>query len=165
MKCVLCVVFQFVFVFLLLTALFLLWQERFQVKNPPHTYLQKLRSYLDPAVTRKVSECPGPNNLIHSPGGSTAVGLSFTSDPESHLQELQLQSHAPVRVVREETVVNEGTIDLRNHCTQSLDNKHRCCPLAHCWRIKGKRFHRPYIKNGFISSHKVKVDQIQPAGL
>ncbi|KAI9530390.1 Formin-like protein 2 [Dissostichus eleginoides] len=30
-------------------------QERFQVKNPPHTYLQKLRSYLDPAVTRKVS--------------------------------------------------------------------------------------------------------------
>uniref|UniRef100_A0A3Q4HF51 Formin-like 2a n=1 Tax=Neolamprologus brichardi TaxID=32507 RepID=A0A3Q4HF51_NEOBR len=28
-------------------------QERFQVKNPPHTYLQKLRSYLDPAVTRK----------------------------------------------------------------------------------------------------------------
>lgn len=30
-------------------------QERFQVKNPPHTYLQKLRGYLDPAVTRKVS--------------------------------------------------------------------------------------------------------------
>uniref|UniRef100_A0A1A8NJ41 Formin-like 2a n=1 Tax=Nothobranchius pienaari TaxID=704102 RepID=A0A1A8NJ41_9TELE len=28
-------------------------QERFQVKNPPHTYLQKLRGYLDPAVTRK----------------------------------------------------------------------------------------------------------------
>ncbi|XP_077584953.1 formin-like protein 2 isoform X3 [Stigmatopora nigra] len=28
-------------------------QERFQVKNPPHTYIQKLRSYLDPAVTRK----------------------------------------------------------------------------------------------------------------
>ncbi|XP_078287674.1 formin-like protein 3 [Rhinoraja longicauda] len=28
-------------------------QERFQVKNPPHTYIQKLRSYLDPGVTRK----------------------------------------------------------------------------------------------------------------
>ncbi|KAA0713216.1 Formin-like protein 3 [Triplophysa tibetana] len=28
-------------------------QERFQVKNPPHTYIQKLRSFLDPAVTRK----------------------------------------------------------------------------------------------------------------
>ncbi|KAG5283286.1 hypothetical protein AALO_G00040410 [Alosa alosa] len=28
-------------------------QERFQVKNPPHTYIQKLQSYLDPAVTRK----------------------------------------------------------------------------------------------------------------
>ncbi|XP_046902025.1 formin-like protein 2 isoform X2 [Hypomesus transpacificus] len=28
-------------------------QERFQVKNPPHTYIQKLRGYLDPAVTSK----------------------------------------------------------------------------------------------------------------
>uniref|UniRef100_A0A9J8CZD0 Formin-like 2b n=2 Tax=Cyprinus carpio TaxID=7962 RepID=A0A9J8CZD0_CYPCA len=28
-------------------------QERFQVKNPPHTYIQKLRSFLDPAATRK----------------------------------------------------------------------------------------------------------------
>uniref|UniRef100_A0A9J8B954 Formin-like 2a n=1 Tax=Cyprinus carpio carpio TaxID=630221 RepID=A0A9J8B954_CYPCA len=30
-------------------------QERFQVKNPPHTYIHKLQGYLDPAVTRKVS--------------------------------------------------------------------------------------------------------------
>lgn len=29
-------------------------QERFQVKNPPHTYIQKLQSFLDPSVTRKV---------------------------------------------------------------------------------------------------------------
>uniref|UniRef100_A0A8C5FZU4 Formin-like protein 2 n=1 Tax=Gouania willdenowi TaxID=441366 RepID=A0A8C5FZU4_GOUWI len=29
-------------------------QERFQVKNPPHTYIHKLRGFLDPAVTRKV---------------------------------------------------------------------------------------------------------------
>ncbi|XP_007452336.1 PREDICTED: formin-like protein 3 isoform X3 [Lipotes vexillifer] len=28
-------------------------QERFQVKNPPHTYIQKLQSFLDPSVTRK----------------------------------------------------------------------------------------------------------------
>uniref|UniRef100_A0A8C5DAH2 Formin-like protein 2 n=1 Tax=Gouania willdenowi TaxID=441366 RepID=A0A8C5DAH2_GOUWI len=28
-------------------------QERFQVKNPPHTYIHKLRGFLDPAVTRK----------------------------------------------------------------------------------------------------------------
>ncbi|KAM8933353.1 formin-like protein 2 [Pelodytes ibericus] len=28
-------------------------QERFQVKNPPHTYIQTLKGYLDPAVTRK----------------------------------------------------------------------------------------------------------------
>ncbi|XP_037853090.1 formin-like protein 3 isoform X6 [Chlorocebus sabaeus] len=27
--------------------------ERFQVKNPPHTYIQKLQSFLDPSVTRK----------------------------------------------------------------------------------------------------------------
>lgn len=38
-------------------------QERFQVKNPPHTYLQKLRSYLDPAVTRKVSDHRRPPDL------------------------------------------------------------------------------------------------------
>uniref|UniRef100_A0A8C6L6Q5 Formin-like 2b n=1 Tax=Nothobranchius furzeri TaxID=105023 RepID=A0A8C6L6Q5_NOTFU len=31
-------------------------QERFQVKNPPHTYIQKLRGFLDPAVTRKVRD-------------------------------------------------------------------------------------------------------------
>lgn len=36
-------------------ASFACLQERFQVKNPPHTYIQKLRSFLDPAVTRKVS--------------------------------------------------------------------------------------------------------------
>uniref|UniRef100_A0A674MVF8 Formin-like 2b n=1 Tax=Takifugu rubripes TaxID=31033 RepID=A0A674MVF8_TAKRU len=28
-------------------------QERFQVKNPPHTYIHKLRGFLDPAVTGK----------------------------------------------------------------------------------------------------------------
>uniref|UniRef100_A0A8C7XEU3 Formin-like 2b n=1 Tax=Oryzias sinensis TaxID=183150 RepID=A0A8C7XEU3_9TELE len=32
-------------------------QERFQVKNPPHTYIQKLRGFLDPAVTRKCMMC------------------------------------------------------------------------------------------------------------
>lgn len=31
-------------------------QERFQVKNPPHTYIHKLRGFLDPAVTGKVKE-------------------------------------------------------------------------------------------------------------
>uniref|UniRef100_A0A663EHJ9 Formin like 3 n=1 Tax=Aquila chrysaetos chrysaetos TaxID=223781 RepID=A0A663EHJ9_AQUCH len=29
-------------------------QERFQVKSPPHAYIQKLRSFLEPGVTRKV---------------------------------------------------------------------------------------------------------------
>lgn len=33
-------------------------QERFQVKNPPHTYIQKLQSFLDPNVTRKVKYGP-----------------------------------------------------------------------------------------------------------
>ncbi|XP_041328505.1 formin-like protein 3, partial [Pyrgilauda ruficollis] len=28
-------------------------QERFQVKSPPHAYIQKLRSFLEPGVTRK----------------------------------------------------------------------------------------------------------------
>uniref|UniRef100_A0A452QLY7 Formin like 3 n=1 Tax=Ursus americanus TaxID=9643 RepID=A0A452QLY7_URSAM len=34
-------------------------QERFQVKNPPHTYIQKLQSFLDPSVTRKVTWVSG----------------------------------------------------------------------------------------------------------
>ncbi|KGL91806.1 Formin-like 3, partial [Charadrius vociferus] len=29
-------------------------QERFQVKSPPHAYIQKLRSFLEPGVTRKL---------------------------------------------------------------------------------------------------------------
>lgn len=37
-------------------------QERFQVKNPPHTYIQKLRGYLDPGVTRKVGRYKWPFN-------------------------------------------------------------------------------------------------------
>uniref|UniRef100_A0A8C2Q2G8 Formin-like 2a n=1 Tax=Cyprinus carpio TaxID=7962 RepID=A0A8C2Q2G8_CYPCA len=37
-------------------------QERFQVKNPPHTYIHKLQGYLDPAVTRKVSSGLIPSN-------------------------------------------------------------------------------------------------------
>lgn len=39
---------------MLFTLLLCFLQERFQVKNPPHTYIQKLKGYLDPAVTRKV---------------------------------------------------------------------------------------------------------------
>ncbi|KAJ8784236.1 hypothetical protein J1605_008387 [Eschrichtius robustus] len=39
--------------FMLFTLLSCFLQERFQVKNPPHTYIQKLKGYLDPAVTRK----------------------------------------------------------------------------------------------------------------
>lgn len=35
-------------------------QERFQVKNPPHTYIHKLRGFLDPAVTGKVREQQNP---------------------------------------------------------------------------------------------------------
>lgn len=43
------------------------------MKNPPHTYLQKLRSYLDPAVTRKVSALT--NMLSCSSGRSTTAAF------------------------------------------------------------------------------------------
>ncbi|KAJ7417682.1 formin-like protein 2 [Pitangus sulphuratus] len=46
-------------------------QERFQVKNPPHTYIQKLKGYLDPAVTRKKS--------MAEPLGFNPVGHQLTS--------------------------------------------------------------------------------------
>lgn len=46
-------------------------QERFQVKNPPHTYIQKLQSFLDPSVTRKVKCEAGKPHLAapYSPAG------------------------------------------------------------------------------------------------
>ena len=46
-------------------------QERFQVKNPPHTYIQKLQSFLDPSVTRKVKCEAGrpPLAVPYSPMG------------------------------------------------------------------------------------------------
>lgn len=57
-------------------------QERFQVKNPPHTYLQKLRSYLDPAVTRKVSAPPRrlPDLLSRQPSALPSDPLSLVQD-------------------------------------------------------------------------------------
>lgn len=46
-------------------------QERFQVKNPPHTYIQKLRGYLDPGVTRKVGKYRWPLKFsVHIKGNS-----------------------------------------------------------------------------------------------
>lgn len=45
------------------------------MKNPPHTYLQKLRSYLDPAVTRKVSGPRRPSDP--SPRSADPLSLSF----------------------------------------------------------------------------------------
>uniref|UniRef100_A0A672KJA9 Formin-like protein 3 n=1 Tax=Sinocyclocheilus grahami TaxID=75366 RepID=A0A672KJA9_SINGR len=58
-------------------------QERFQVKNPPHTYIQKLRGYLDPKVTRKVSiicvDCV--TNVCFSPG---CIHMRALFSPLSH---------------------------------------------------------------------------------
>ena len=50
------------------------------MKNPPHAYLQKLRSYLDPAVTRKVSA------LANRLSCSTAAALP--SPPLSLVQDV-----------------------------------------------------------------------------
>lgn len=58
----------------------ILSQERFQVKNPPHTYIQKLRGYLDPAVTRKVSVLIVPNQLFLS----LFLPLSASSTPPGY---------------------------------------------------------------------------------
>lgn len=41
------------------------------MKNPPHTYIQKLQSFLDPSVTRKVKHKAGRAHLaaLYSPVG------------------------------------------------------------------------------------------------
>uniref|UniRef100_A0A452I418 Uncharacterized protein n=1 Tax=Gopherus agassizii TaxID=38772 RepID=A0A452I418_9SAUR len=48
-------------------------QERFQVKNPPHTYIQKLQTFLDPGVTRKVRGSHGGRELGRRVQESTKV--------------------------------------------------------------------------------------------
>ncbi|EPQ14616.1 Formin-like protein 3 [Myotis brandtii] len=54
-------------------------QERFQVKNPPHTYIQKLQSFLDPSVTRKVNYKAGRAHLaaLYSPVGLGGKPFDF----------------------------------------------------------------------------------------
>lgn len=69
---------------------FFLWQERFQVKNPPHTYLQKLRSYLDPAVTRKVSALAKKRYPVPAAWPFHCSGFSFPSDPLSRVRDIPL---------------------------------------------------------------------------
>lgn len=58
-----------------LTLCFL--QERFQVKNPPHTYIQKLKGYLDPAVTRKVRWMCFRSWLLLLEWAESCIRLSF----------------------------------------------------------------------------------------
>lgn len=44
------------------------------MKNPPHTYIQKLRGFLDPAVTRKVG-----NRVAYGRTGSQEVAGSYNN--------------------------------------------------------------------------------------
>lgn len=48
-----------------ITVLCLSLQERFQVKNPPSAYLEKLKSHLDHGgVSRKVNNAKNDNNKL-----------------------------------------------------------------------------------------------------
>lgn len=68
------------------------------MKNPPHTYIQKLQSFLDPSVTRKVKCEAGRPHLaaLYSPvvwspltwGGpsASAVGVGFLGSEAMRLE-------------------------------------------------------------------------------
>lgn len=79
------------------------------MKNPPHTYLQKLRSYLDPAVTRKVS---APANVLSC---STAAAFPFSPlDPLSLVQDIPTAEERFHTWLREQTAweLNSQQCDL-----------------------------------------------------
>lgn len=99
------------------------------MKNPPHTYLQKLRSYLDPAVTRKVSALAKHAILFHCCSFSFPLSdpLSLVQDiptAEERLHTLPLEQTAwelkltvnSLTLVRKETVVYLERPGLRNLC-------------------------------------------------
>lgn len=56
-------------------------QERFQVKSPPHAYIQKLRSFLEPGVTRKVRGW-GVWGTLRGFGESEGARFSLALPPE-----------------------------------------------------------------------------------
>lgn len=47
------------------------------MKSPPHTYIQKLRSFLEPGVTRKVRGWGGTKGGIEGPEGRGGHGSAL----------------------------------------------------------------------------------------
>lgn len=79
------------------------------MKNPPHTYLQKLRSYLDPAVPRKVGTL---SNILCCPVPVALLPQSHIWDPLSLVWDCMLglvSSHSALqgrsKTVKKETAV------------------------------------------------------------
>lgn len=100
------------------------------MKNPPHTYLQKLRSYLDPAVTRKVNVllltfCPFPLAwLFHS------CMSSFPSDPPSLVQDI------PTAEERSHTGLLQETTSVTKQAAVRCSEKGDSCLFGTPWSEK-----------------------------
>ncbi|XP_038020156.1 formin-like protein 3 isoform X5 [Motacilla alba alba] len=134
-------------------------QERFQVKSPPHAYIQKLRSFLEPGVTRKVRGW-GLGGL----GGA----LGGLGEPWGHGSALLCPQKFRRRVQESTKVLRELEISLRtNHIgwvreflndeNKGLDVLVNYLSFAQCAVIYGTLPSRRALKNSRLVSQKDDV--------
>ncbi|OPJ79668.1 formin-like protein 2 isoform B [Patagioenas fasciata monilis] len=105
-------------------------QERFQVKNPPHTYIQKLKGYLDPAVTRKDSRgCAEPVERSDISDFSNRWVREFLNEENKGLDVLvEYLSFAQYAVTFDfESLENnvESSMDKSKPWSRSIEDLHR----------------------------------------
>lgn len=137
--------------------LFFFWQERFQVKNPPHTYLQKLRSYLDPAVTRKVRALVNIAILFLLPGQAVPLlqfflplwpSISCPGYPYSwrKIAHRASERHSLGTLVTKQAMV--GITEKRDHCLSGTPRFEK--PLPNCSVISQDSESLPTLISGAV---------------
>ncbi|XP_040395630.1 formin-like protein 3 isoform X5 [Cygnus olor] len=136
-------------------------QERFQVKSPPHAYIQKLQSFLDPGVTRKVRGWGlrggggGGRQGGEGGGGGTAQGLLCPQKFRRRVQE-------STKVLRElEISLRTNHIgwvrEFLNDENKGLDVLVNYLSFAQCAVIYGTLPSRKALKNSRLVSQKDDV--------
>uniref|UniRef100_A0A8C7E0P6 Formin-like 3 n=1 Tax=Oncorhynchus kisutch TaxID=8019 RepID=A0A8C7E0P6_ONCKI len=149
-------------------------QERFQVKNPPHTYISKLRGYLDPGVTRKkfrrrVQESTKVLRELEISLRTNHIGWvrEFLNDENRGLDILvEYLSFAQCAVMLNfEGLDNgeEGSLDKANSWSRSIEDLHQsgaqpfCNTLVRSARHYGTAPNSKTIKNSRLVSQKDDV--------
>ncbi|XP_074709988.1 formin-like protein 3 isoform X5 [Strix uralensis] len=130
-------------------------QERFQVKSPPHAYIQKLRSFLEPGVTRKVR---GWGGGVSGGGGALGGPSSASLCPQKFRRRVQEST----KVLRElEISLRTNHIgwvrEFLNDENKGLDVLVNYLSFAQCAVIYGTLPSRRALKNSRLVSQKDDV--------